>query len=194
MQDPWSHPDRIEPVRVLRVRLHGPVTLGHVLLLDEIGSPVVSGPFSIGDLALAVLVCSEPSATQARKSLRSWWAKPLLSFWGRMCGREDMTKDAEVFAQWFAEQCGGPAQNVVLKQGKAPPKPLAAPWYMNKLALAVGELGLSIAEAEALPLKRLNQITAALAEARGQAEFESAEEREFFEQVKRWDAEKAGRN
>jgi hypothetical protein len=188
----WEHPDRIQPVRVLRVTLRGPVTLGHVLLLDEIGSPVVTGEqFELGDLAIATLVCFEPTAEAAKKSLRSWWSKRIIRIWGGICGRLDIQSESDRFAEWFSAQCGGPEQKTKIRDGHEAPEPLSAPWYINKLASAVGELGLSIEEASALPMKRLNQITGALAESRGNASFLREDEVEFFENVKRWEAEKA---
>lgn len=191
----WEHPDRIAPVRVLRVILRGPVTLGHALLLDELGSPIVYGEeFHMGDLALAVLVCSEPTASRARATIRAWWSGPLLRMWGRRCGLMDMAAESERFVKWFSEQCGGPEQKTIIRDGQAPPQPLSAPWYISKLASAVGELGMSIADAEAMPVKRLNQITAALAEARGNAQFLRDDEAQFFENVKHWDAEAAKGN
>jgi hypothetical protein len=80
----------------------------------------------------------------------------------------------------------------VVKDGGQPPKSLSAPWYINKLGTAVGEMGLSIDEACALPVKRLNQLLAAIYEQRGDAEYLSKEQSEFFENVKRWEAAKKG--
>ena len=55
----WQHPGEIEPVSVYKILLRGPVTLGHVLLLDELGSPVVKGEsFDIGELMIAAMVLS----------------------------------------------------------------------------------------------------------------------------------------
>lgn len=189
----WEHPDRIAPVRVLQVSLRGPVTLGHVLLLDEIGSPVVTGEeFGIGDLALAVLICSEPTEQAARKTMGAWWAEWVLLFWGRRCGKLDFAEESKRFADWFTAQCGGPERMTIVKDGGQPQKPLSAPWYINKLGTAVGEMGLSIDEACALPVKRLNQLLAAIYEQRGDAEYLSNEQAKFFENVKRWEAEKKG--
>jgi hypothetical protein len=188
----WEHPDRIQPVRVLRVTLRGPVTLGHVLLLDELGSPVVQGEeFNIGHLGIAAMVCKARTASEARADLNSWWARMFLRSWAMRCGRLQFEQESIRFIGWFSEQCGGPEQKTVVKDGQAPPKGIAAPWYINKLATAVGELGLSISDAESLPVKRINQLSGALYESRGNAEFTTQDEADFFENVKLWEAEKA---
>lgn len=170
MRTDWQSPHEIPPVRVLRLTLRGPVTLGHVLLLDELGSPVVKGdPLSLDDLALAVLACSMPVAS-VRKALRSRFIRPALKWWGRRCSKLNFDDEADKFSLWFTEQCGGPtidtAETEMPKNHRS-----TSPWYWAKMAVAVGHLGLSIPDAEALPVKRLNQLIGAYAETQGSVKF-----------------------
>lgn len=191
MSQAWQSPHEIAPVRVFGVVLRGPVTLGHVLLLHELASPVPGGEtIGIGDLALAVAVCSQSDATTARNAIKSRWSTALMRWWARRCGRMDWAKEAATFTDWFSAQCGGPVAVVDAGERKAGPKhPISAPWYISKLALGIAELGLSQEECEAMPVKRLNQLLAALMEARGLASFRTPLAEDFIEEAKRWQAE-----
>lgn len=189
MRTDWQSPHEIPSVRVLRVTLRGPVTLGHVLFLDELGSPVVRGEsISLGDLSLAVLVCSM-TEKQARKALRSRFAGLLVHWWGRRCAKLAFDEEADRFNEWFSEQCGGPTIDRA-EDSDREPKPLTSPWYHAKLASAMAYLHLSMDDAIAMPVKRLNQLLGAYAETQGNVSFVTPEidkANEIIEQAeKRW--------
>lgn len=190
----WHPPTEIPPACVLRKALRGPVTLGHVLLLDEMQSPVVKGgEIAIGDLAVAVAVCLARDAMEAREDLSSRLFPFLAQYWARRCATLDFAKECETFGDWFGAQCSGPVyEDDPAGRGAKPRAPMSAPWYISLLALAVGELQMSVADAEAMPVKRLRQLTAALAEMRGQAAIRTETTHEFIEQVREWERERIG--
>lgn len=170
MRTDWQSPHEIPPVRVLRLTLRGPVTLGHILLLDELGSPVVRGEgIGIGDLYTAALVCSS-TVSDARGFLKSRWLPILTRFHGYRCGRLNFDDETGKFCDWFREQCGGPtidrAETEVPKDNRS-----TVPWYWSKMAVAVGHLGISVPDAEKMPVKRLNQLIGAYAETQGNVKF-----------------------
>ncbi len=169
MRTDWKSPHEIPPVRVLRITLRGPVTLGHVLLLDEIGSPVVRGDgIGIGDLYAATLVCSS-TVSDARGFLKSRWLPLLTRLHGHRCGRLNFSEESDRFCEWFREQCGGPT--IDRAETDTPKESSTVPWYWSKMAVAVGHLGLSVPDAEAMPVKRLNQLIGAYAETQGNVKF-----------------------
>jgi len=187
----WQHPERIPPVLVLGFVLRGPLTLGHVLLLDELGSPIVRGEsFNLGDLALAAFALAQP-ADESRKDLKKWWAAPFMSWRGRQTAKLDFEQEATRFSEWFSEQCGGPTIDTGDEKMAKRSKPASAPWYISKLALAVGELGMSVGDAYDMPVKRLNQLVGALLESRGDVTFITDKTAAALAQVEEWDRELA---
>jgi len=191
MLSPWTSPSEIPPVRVLRVWLDSPLTLGHILLLHDMASPVVTGkPFSHGDLAVAVAVCSAPSTRVARAGVRHRLFSALVWLWARRCSAMDMQGEAERFGRWFAAQCDGPHYVEQERPSGAKPRQISAPWYISLRAMAVGELGMSVAETDSMPVRTLRQMTAALAEVRGVATIQSESSRRFVDRVLEWEAER----
>ena len=187
----WQNPSEIPAVRVLNVTLRGPLTLGHVLLLDDLQSPVVRGEsFDIGQLMVAVLVCSQ-SHEESRRDVRKWWMPHYAKWMGYRCGLLDFTAEAERFSQWFTDQCGGPRIDDGDEKQSKRMRPQSAPWFMSKLAMAVGELGLSVEEASAMPMKRLNQLVSALAEVRGDVKFITESTARALAEVEQWEKEAA---
>ena len=172
---------------VLGVRIREPLTLGHVLLLAELGSPIVLGGAILpGDIALAVFVTAQPH-TEARKDVERWWAPLLMRWWGRRMSKRDFTAEADAFVEWFVESSKSPA---FWRQESASNRECAAPWWINRLALAMGNLGMSYADAVNMPLKTLGQLTMAFSEARGEVQLVSRREAEFHELVARLEAQK----
>lgn len=174
---------------VLGFVLRGPLTLGHVLLMDEMNSPIARGePFEIGDLALAAFLCAQP-ADESRADIRKWWARPFMAWRGRKSAKMDFAAEAERFSEWFTAQCGGPTIDTGDEKIAKRMKPQSAPWYISKLALAVGELGMSVKDATDMPVKRLNQLVGALLESRGDVTFITEKTAKALAQVEEWDRE-----
>ena len=174
---------------VLGFVLRGPLTLGHVLLMDEMNSPIARGEqFEIGDLALAAFLCAQP-ADESRNDIRKWWARPFMAWRGRQTAKLDFTAEAERFSEWFTAQCGGPTIDTGDEKMAKRSKPVSAPWYIGKLALAVGELGMSVKDATDMPVKRLNQLVGALLESRGDVTFVTERLANALEQVESWEKE-----
>jgi len=175
--------------RVLGVKLSEPLTLGHVLLLAEEGSPVViGGEILPGDLALAVFICSRP-ANVSRRDLRSRWLPLLMRWWGRASASRDWEAETETFAEWFAESARQPT--VIRSATAGASKSLGAPWWVNRIATAMGLLGVSYAEATTIPAKVLGQLVIAFAEAEGRVECLDEAGHRFREECRRLDREKA---
>lgn len=173
-----------EPVRVLGITLREPITLAHVLLLAEEDCPLVTGGDAyIGDVAFAVFVCAFP-ADKARRKIRSRLAGLTFRLWQWLCPIKD---DAQKFHDWLDAQVSLPQRWI--EQGRGGTSELAAPWWINRIALAMSA-GLSYTEAVSMPLPLVNLIVAAHLEARGAANFVSRRQSEFFEQIKQWEAAK----
>lgn len=168
----WS--TDIQPVRVLGLAMREPVTLGHVLLLAEIESPVVcGGPVSIGDVALAAFICAWPSG-KSRRLLASRWCPLVFSLWGRFWRP---SQDGDRFIQWLQSQCEFPN---AWSRDNASSRELAAPWWINRVAQAL-EAGIGYQDALAMPLRTLSLIVAARLEANGVIEFVTDRQREYIE-------------
>jgi hypothetical protein len=167
---------------VLKLDLQ-PLTLGHVLLLVECESVFVTGGNSddpLGELALAVFICSQDS-DKARAGLGAWWARRFFKLWAWFCRRMDYQAEAERFSEWFAEQIDGPKTEETKEARK-----MGTPWHINLLATLVGEVGVSIEEAEAMPVRKARQLICALGEARGQCKVVSEEDVNFLTAVDFW--------
>lgn len=181
----WQPP--AEGPRIYGLRMRAPLTLGHVLLLDEIESPVTRGGHLLpGDVAIAAFICSQP-ADKARRQLRHRSTRWAMKLWGMLCARWDHAKQADDFATWFCDSAKSPEYWV-----KSSGKECAAPWWINRLSLAMGTLGMGYDEALSAPAKIVAQLLMAYAESRGEVELVSKRDIEFREMVKR--AEAARRN
>lgn len=183
----WSAPEH--GPRVFGLRISGPLTLGHVLLLDELGSPLLSGgELTPGDVALACYVCAYPHR-KARRKLKSLFAATAMRVWGRIVGgRVDFDKEAQKFIDWFVSEAKAPP--IWIRSGNG--RESAAPWWINRLSVAMGNLHMTYDQAQAFPIKRLNQLAMAFAESRGEVEMVNAQDLAFREAVAR--AEAARRN
>ena len=179
----WQNPAEIAPVSVLRVQLRGPVTLGHVMLLDDLNSPVIHGkPIGIGDIAIAVIVFSLPPKA-ALRALRSRFCPLAIRLWGAACWKLDFQGECDRLSGWLSEQCGGPRVDTGAKENRSGGHALSAPWWITKLAISVAEIGLSIEESKAMPVKQLNQMIAALSEARGDSVYITESLAESIERI-----------
>jgi hypothetical protein len=179
----WAN--NVSPVFVLGLRLREPLTLAHVALLDELGSPIIyGGQVLCGDLAVAAYACANP-ATVSRKRIKSRLAPLSFRVWATLCN-PDFTQDAERFSKWFDASIKMPPGSIVSGNGRE----LAAPWWVNRIAQAMA-CGFTYAEATTMPLRLVSNVIAAKLEAMGVLEFRTKAQLEFFENIKRWDAQRA---
>jgi len=164
----------IQPTRVLGLTLREPVTMGHVLMLAELESPVVTGGLvTIGDIALAAFVCAWP-VNKSRRLLASRWCPLVFNLWGRFWRPDG---DAERFMTWLRSQIELPETWSPESRGRK--TELAAPWWLNRMAQAL-EAGVGYKDALAMPLRTLSLIIAARLEANGVLEFVSDRQRDYI--------------
>jgi len=174
------------PVRVLGLTLREPLTLAHLILLGELESPLLlGGQCLIGDIALAAFVCAFPAHVSRRK-IKSPLAPLAFRVWPRLVKCDPQT-EGETLAEWITQQAELPKR---WTKGGADGAPLAAPWWINRIAQAMAA-GFSYSDATTLPLRLVNLTIAAKLEASGVIEFQTKLQTEFFENVKRWEAERA---
>lgn len=179
----------VEPVRVLGLTLRSPITLAHVMLLDELASPIVrNGDVMIGDVALAAFVCAHPAGDSKRK-LRQWSTRLAFKLWARLW--KPSADDANRFHSWFSDQIALPEMWKQQSRGRQPE--LAAPWWVNRITLAMNA-GLSFYDATELPLRVVNLLIASKLESSGVCEFVSQRQKEYFTQVDEWMRQGIGRN
>lgn len=171
---------------MLGFRLREPLTLGHALLLDELGSPLLHGGTILpGDIALAVFVLSQPHRV-ARKDVSAWWAPLLMRWWGRRSASRDFDEEANALVEWFVDSVKPPA--FWRKNGTS--RECSSPWWINRIATAMGELGFSFESATDMPAKRLGQLVMAYAEWRGEVELVTQSQEEFHAHCRRLDDER----
>lgn len=89
-----------KPFRVMGMALK-PFSVGHVLLLEYINSPVARGAdMSIEDLANAIMICS----MTFEQNIESWKSKGLRyskRIWGERVGMPDMEKVTECYKEYL---------------------------------------------------------------------------------------------
>ena len=181
MLDHWKPPGD-GPI-VCGQRLSLPLTLGHIFLLAECGSPLLyGGPILPGDVALASVICSQEHK-ESRKDLGSWWIPLLMRFWGKF-SRRDWDAEADLLTSWFEEHAAQPA---VVRKGSSG-KETAAPWWVNRTANAMTILGMTYDEALSVPLKIVSQLVIASAEAEGRVECWTDRQQSFWDYCAEQDA------
>ena len=179
---------------VLGLRLV-PLTVGHVYLLAELRSPIVTGEDGadpLGEPGLACIACASEVAT-ARQDIErllrgdSWRARRSARKWATHCAKMDFPTEAEKFRAWFTDQVDGPRQKRDLSKdgGKA----LSAPWWVNLLANIGGEFGWTPETIKALTVREAKQVLSARLESNGGAEFTTQADEDFRNTVEFWKAE-----
>lgn len=175
-----------------------PITLGHLRLLAELEVSLAVETF--GDALLIASVCSQ-SHRDSRKDVVKWWFKHLLKWLAYRAGkRGDIKLEAKRFADWLNNQLEGPTRKFRVTVKEQPKGRLAAPLHLNLISGAMGTLGLSLAEAEALPVKLARQLLASYHESAGDLELWTDAEYAFDQWCKHADERKrnapemAGRN
>lgn len=182
----WQPPQEIPPVVVLRKMLRGPLTLGHVLLLHEMGNPIVAGkPSGPEDLVAAVIVCQSKTAEDAAADIaymdRSFWGRWMLRRWASRWSSIAFEPEFQRFSEWFLAQVSGPVVDDA--DDKKPAKPLTSPWPVYLMSVAIARLGLSVAEAKATPIRTLKQWIGAHAESEGGVKFITEELQEAIDKA-----------
>lgn len=175
----------VSTVFVLGLCLREPLTLAHVALLDELGSPIIcGGQVLCGDLAVAAYVCANP-AHVSRRRIKSRFAPAAFRVWAAL-RNPDFTQDSQRFSKWFDASIKMPPGSIVSGNGRE----LAAPWWVNRIAQAMA-CGFTYTEAMTMPLRSVSNVIAAKLEAMGVLEFRTKAQLEFFENIKRWEAQRA---
>jgi hypothetical protein len=173
------------------LRVH-PVTLGHLRLLHDIGAAMP--PESVADALMIAFVCS-CDHIKSRKHITAIWCKVLLRWLAYRCGRKGLLKkQAEAFGDWLEYQLTGPSQKIRSKPGEklSTRYRLAAPIHITTIASLMGCLGLSLEEAEAMPVRFAKQLLASYHEASGNIELWTDDDYAFEERCKQADARKRG--
>lgn len=177
----WQPP--VEGPCIYGLPLRASLTLGHVVVLDEIASPITRGGEILpGDVAVAAFICSQEHS-KARAELAKFSTRLAMRLWGRFCAKWDHAKQSEAFAEWFCDSAKSPEYWL-----KGSGKECTSPWWVNRIALAMGNLGMSYREATEIPAKTVAQLLMAYAEARGEVELVSKRDLEFRELVRRTEA------
>lgn len=186
----WQPPQEIPPVVVLRKLLRGPLTLGHVLLLHEMGNPIVAGkPSGLDDLAQAVMVCQCATEGEAKSLLLSasnrigrWF----VSRWGRRVGVHGLDGEFQRFADWFTAQTSGPAVDDADEKQK--PKAITSPWPIYLQSVAMSCLHLSPEDSRRQHVRTLKQWLGAHAESQGSVKFVTEELQEALDRIEKAEA------
>lgn len=158
-----------------------PFSLGHSLVLEAIGSPVLgAGECAPGDLAVAVMVCAQP-ATDLSKPLD--FAKTAQNFreWGKSCDLAQFKDDLDAFRAYVAEFCTAPERWSSGGAGRGP----RAPWQYTIVTALRQHLKLGYNEAWNCPVNRALADYAALGEALGDESLISEEEKAEIEEAHR---------
>jgi hypothetical protein len=169
-----------------------PITLGHLRLLHDLGISIPPETFS--DALMVAFVCS-CDHQESRKHVMAWWSGPLLRWLAYRAGKNGLLKkQAEPFGDWLEYQLTGPSQKVRLKAGEKPSARgrLAAPLHITTISSLMGCLGLSMSEAESMPVRLARQLLAAYHEASGNIELWTEEDYAFESACRAADARKRG--
>ena len=180
--------------KVLGLRLV-PLTIGHVYLLAELRSPMVTGEDGadpLGELGLACIACASDVITSRQDIERllsgdSWRARRSARKWAAHCSKMEFHIEAEKFREWFSVQVDGPRQKRDLS--KSGGNTLSAPWWINLVANIGGEFGWEPDTIKALTVREAKQILSARLESSGSAEFTTQADDDFHGSVKYWDSE-----
>jgi hypothetical protein len=141
-----------------------PVTLGHLVLLAEMGINYTAGE-SLEDISRTVFVCSRAHAVSRRAVCRPWFGFRLRC-WGEYCGEHlNLAEESNRFIDWFAGQLKGP---ITKSKAGDMEQDGGAPLHANLMACCLGMLGLSMRETLNLPVKEARQLICAYGEARGE--------------------------
>lgn len=188
---------RAEQARIvcLGVKLR-PITLGHLFLLHEEGNafPEHAKEAEWPDLVQAVLVCSQRSASSARRMIYGRLAWLWAVVWG-WCNRKttrSRLKRTEVYAafcDYLGEQLGRPEPDDLSPGGAGE---LRAPMCWRLLAMLMADFGLSRKEALKTPVAFALTLWATEADRRGVSKLASERQIGFRAWVRQMEAKRLG--
>ena len=135
-----------------------PLTIGHLFLLQELNSPVLSGsPCGFGDILTAVLVCAQPFDEARRMFKRNIWLSVFACYWGFRCRRQSLTDEwKKLFDYLRDEQERPPLSQLPCDQAKQ----LGAPWEWILLEFLRSTYRMTERQALTTPLRLANVLWA----------------------------------
>jgi len=185
-----------DPPVVLKLRLR-PYSLGHEILLQRFGSPLVRDasdvkngnsalrvPHLADSLVLASLVCSQ-TFSGALKTLRSPFLGWLLIFWHWRLGKKvDWAREVVTFTNYRATGMWWPETNQSVTARK-----LKSPWPFLLLAVLRSEFAMTRAEALDLPMTEAACLYTAWGEREGSTDPFGEADEALLNKVAEMDAE-----
>jgi len=172
-----------------------PLTIGHVYLLAELRSHIVTGEDGadpLGEMGLACIACASDVIT-ARQDIerllgaQGWRARRASRKWATHCAKMDFPAEAEKFREWFTHQVDGPRHKRDMSKDGG--NTLSAPWWFNLVANIGGEFGWEPDIIKGLTVREAKQLLSARLESSGSAEFTSQADEEFRTSVDYWKSE-----
>lgn len=149
----FRQPANSQPV-VFGLRLK-PFSLGHVFLLESLGSPIFSGkdcPIEFADIASAVFACAHEH-DEAQRNFRKWWFPLFVRAWGWFAKPNWLRDDVQAFWKYLSDGMSSPPiQPARQADGKVCQTP--GPWL--KLFFAMHILNMTEADAMRMPVVQLN--------------------------------------
>jgi hypothetical protein len=166
---PASYADAVlgDVWRVAGLRL-APVTLGHVLLLERLGSPLLTGAaLGPGDAAVAVDVLRRGWKQSAHRMARNRgrWMRRLLAWLFRDTGA--LVAAETTLRAALADALERPDTMAKTDEGRT----LKQPWTLALHTRLVADLGLGLEEALGVPLRLATWLSVGLAERDGAVEW-----------------------
>ncbi|MHC1762923.1 MAG: hypothetical protein AB9869_01270 [Verrucomicrobiia bacterium] len=179
-----------DPVRILGRTLQ-PYCLGHALLLHRVSSPYVQSDVKdaeagVGDLLLALYICSRPWQ-EASEGIRSPWVRLRLKFWGWQVRRRDLGMAVAVaegqLLAYMSQAWSGPS--LWEKQTSGEQRQAKAPPLASIKVILMTSFGCSEEEALSRPIRLALWDCVVWAESQGTAELVSDEELAAIEEAGR---------
>lgn len=168
---------------VLGLRLR-PLSVGHLWLLNDIGSPLLSGKQqSFRDVLVAVFICSQ-DASESQKNLGAWWMPLLVKLWMFKCRKLDIVAEANTFSNYLGYWLEGPETKDVEGHESSS---YGSPYVHRLIASCSSGLNMTPADALVMPVRTINFLLAALGEMRGTVKLWSQADQEFWEYAEEMD-------
>jgi hypothetical protein len=163
-----------------------PLTLGHIFLLLKFQPHFLDrGCESIGELAVAVLVCSQRWRTSA-VDLKKWWIGPLVRFWGWRCRKLKLSEEATRFREYLDANLSPPAITTSLDDSRNP----YTPWPFRILSLLTSDFHIGLQDALDMEISFAMCLWASKGDMEGKLKFWTDEKEEFWQAAHRMDLER----